>query len=272
MFEFSYIVRNDSIVEVEPVLAPQKQVYEVIRFIDGLPVFFDAHFDRFLSSCQLAGVRHPIERQSLASKLVELAQMNGVSSCNLKYLVNVTDNSVDFFAGFVESSYPTEQMYHHGVSVGLLYEERVNPNAKVLNQSLRSRADAMIADKGYYEVALVNHQHRITEGSRSNLFFIDGDGTVITAPLGDVLGGITRQVILEELQRLNLPFIERTVGVDDLDSIVGGFISGTSPSVLPIAEMAGHNFCVPIPIVKEISQCYHDRIAQDKASFRHKYL
>ena len=68
---------------------------------------------------------------------------------------------------------------------------------------MRSRADAAIAAVGYYEVALVNHQQKITEGSRSNLFFIDGAGTVLTAPLGDVLGGITRQVILEELQRLN---------------------------------------------------------------------
>jgi len=272
MFEFSYIVRNDSIVEIEPVVAPQKQVYEVIRFIDGLPVFFDAHFDRFLTSCQLAGVRYPIERQSLASMLVELAQMNGVSCCNLKYLVNVTDDGINFYAGFIESSYPTQQMYQKGVSVGLLYEERANPNAKVLNQSLRSRADAMIADKGYYEVALVNQQHRVTEGSRSNLFFIDGDGTVITAPLGDVLGGITRQVILEELQRLSLPLDERTVSVDELDRMVGGFISGTSPSVLPIAEIAGRTFFVPIPIVEEISQCYHDRIALDKTSFRHKYL
>ena len=48
MFEFSYIVRNDSIVDIQPLEVSKKQVYEVIRFIDGLPVFFDEHFDRFL--------------------------------------------------------------------------------------------------------------------------------------------------------------------------------------------------------------------------------
>ena len=272
MFKFSYIVRNDSIVDIQPLEVSKKQVYEVIRFIDGLPVFFDEHFDRFLSSCALAGVSYGFDRELLAKLLVGLAQKNGVQSCNLKYLINVSEDSVDFYAGFIGSHYPSDEMYRKGVSVGLLYEERNNPNAKILNQGLRSRADAAIADGGYYEVALVNHQQKITEGSRSNLFFIDGAGTVLTAPLGDVLGGITRQVILEELQRLNLPFVERTVGVDELGELMGGFISGTSPSVLPIAQIAEHQLSVPIPIVEVISQCYQDRIAHDRASFRHKYL
>ena len=272
MFEFSFVIKNNSIVEVQPIEVPQKQAYEVIRFIDGLPIFFDEHFDRFLSSCRLAGVPYYIDKETLATLLFDLAQKNGVLCCNLKYLVNVSDGGVDFYAGFIKSRYPSEEMYRKGVSVGLLLEERANPNAKVLNQHLRSKADALIARKGYYEVALVNHQQKITEGSRSNLFFIDADGSVITAPLGDVLGGITRMVIIEEIQKLKLPLVERTVGVDELDRMVAGFISGTSPSVLPIAEIEGQPLNVPMPVVEQLSQCYHARIAQDKALFRHKYL
>jgi branched-chain amino acid aminotransferase len=272
MFEFSFIIKNNSIVEAQPIEAPQKQVYEVIRFIDGLPIFFDEHFDRFLSSCRLAGVSYHTNKEKLAILLVDLAQKNDVQCCNLKYLVNVSDGRVDFYAGFIKSRYPSEEMYRKGVLVGLLYEERANPNAKVLNQHLRGKADALIARKGYYEVALVNHQQKITEGSRSNLFFIDTEGRVITAPLGDVLGGITRMVIIEEIQRLKLPLVERTVGVDELDRMVAGFISGTSPSVLPIAEIEGLPLAVPMPVVEQLSECYLARIAQDKALFRHKYL
>jgi branched-chain amino acid aminotransferase len=272
MFELPFIIKNSSIVEVQPIAAPQMQVYEVIRFIDGLPIFFDEHFDRFLSSCRLAGVSYHISKETLATLLVDLAQKNGVQGCNLKYLVNVSDGEVDFYAGFIKSHYPSEEMYRKGVSVGLLYEERANPNAKVLNPHLRSKADALIARRGYYEVALVNHQQKITEGSRSNLFFIDADGCVITAPLGDVLGGITRKVILEEIQALKLPFAERAVGVDELGRMVAGFVSGTSPSVLPIAEIEGQRLAVPMPAVEQLWGRYLARVAQDKLSFRHKYL
>ena len=101
MFEFSYIVRNDSIVDIQLLEVSKKQVYEVIRFIDGLPVFFDEHFDRFLSSCALAGVSYGFDRELLAKLLVGLAQKNGVQSCNLKYLINVFEDSVDFYAGFI---------------------------------------------------------------------------------------------------------------------------------------------------------------------------
>lgn len=157
MFEFPHIIKNNSIVPVQPLDMAQKQVYEVIRFIDGLPVFFDAHFDRFAMSCQLAGISYEVERSRFALLLVELARANGVQCCNMKYLVNMSNEEADFYAGFIKSSYPTVEMFKNGVSLGLLRKERSNPNAKVLNLGLRCMANAMIDEYRYYEVALVNH-------------------------------------------------------------------------------------------------------------------
>ncbi len=272
MFEFPLIIKNNSIVPVHPLDVAQKQVYEVIRFIDGLPIFFDEHFDRFGLSCQLAGVSYEMERSRFATLLVELARANGVKCCNMKYLVNVTEGVADFYAGFIKSSYPTAGMYENGVSLGLLHEERSNPNAKILNTSLRSMANAMIDRHRFFEVALVNQLNEITEGSRSNLFFIDADGNVITAPLNDVLGGITRQVILEEMQALKLPLIEKALAVTDMSGIVAGFVTGTSPSVLPISTIDCYTLNVQNSTIRLLSQRYLDRLGKDKADFIQAYL
>lgn len=272
MFEHSFIIKNHSIVPAQSFEKPEKQVYEVIRFTNGLPVFFDEHFDRFLSSCKLAGVACPISRKELALLLVDLAKANDVRFCNVKYMVNVSHDGADFLAGFIASSYPSDDMYRDGVAVGLLHEERSNPNAKVLNMGLRQRANALMEAGGFFEVALVDRNGNITEGSRSNLFFVDANGAVATAPLGDVLGGITRMMVMQELQHIGVPVAERSVSVEEISCIKAAFVTGTSPSVLPIAVFGGHQMSVSLPLVAQIADRYQQRMSLELLSFEKRYL
>jgi branched-chain amino acid aminotransferase len=87
-----------------------------------------------------------------------------------------------------------------------------------------------------YEALLVNNRGEITEGSRSNLFFVV-HGKIYTAPAEDVLIGITRKYILEACNNLRLEVIEQPIPFSMLDYAEGAFITGTSPKVLPIAAI-----------------------------------
>lgn len=273
MFAYSYFIKNGAL---EPIAAIDDsfdiQVYEVIRLVEGAPLFFEEHLQRFVASCQEAGVNFSIDNNQFAQNLVELADKNGASSCNVRYFVNQYIDRVEFYAGFIQSTYPTDQQYTNGVDVDLLYMERLHPNAKILNRSLREQADAAIKAGNLYEVALVNTQNQITEGSRSNIFFITPQGVLVTAPLKAVLGGVTRMVILEEAYKAGVKVEEREVGVEEAIQMSAAFISGTSPSVLPVDHFAGHRLDVSNPLLTSIANLYRSRMEADILGFRQRYL
>ena len=57
---------------------------------------------------------------------------------------------------------------------------------------IRERPVRLISDNKLYEVLLVDRNGRITEGSRSNVFFVKGN-KFYTGPSAMVLVGITRK-------------------------------------------------------------------------------
>ena len=88
----------------------------------------------------------------------------------------------------------------------------------------------MIRESGVYEVLLVNRESKVTEGSRSNLFFIR-EGVVRTAPDSEVLPGITRQKVLELISEEGFRLDIRSLALEELPSAEAAFLTGTSPKV-----------------------------------------
>lgn len=128
--------------------------------------------------------------------------------------------------------YPDSQMYEKGVSLSIFRGVRKNPNIKEAKAELRIRIDDFLRENSSYEAVIV-HDGKVFEGSRSNLFFIKGN-SIITAKANDVLMGITRQKVIEMAIDMNLPLIERDINLEELDSFDSAFITGTSINILPI--------------------------------------
>lgn len=146
-------------------------------------------------------------------------------------------------------------MYNEGVSCGILKAGRENPNAKVFQTTVRQQADKMLADNGFYEVLLVDHLEKITEGSRSNVFFVKGK-EVITAPKDKVLLGITRQKTIQMAKNLNIQVKETEIELNDLNDFDAAFITGTSPKILPIKKIGGLTFNPQNEIVRQLMKSY----------------
>jgi branched-chain amino acid aminotransferase len=152
-------------------------------------------------------------------------------------------------------------MVENGVVCGLLHTERNDPNAKVVQAGLRETADRMISEKRYYEVLLVNKKGEITEGSRSNVFFLK-DGIFITSPSEDVLPGITRQKALEIISKTGMKVIMKSISIDELTDVDGAFLTGTSPKVLPIRKIGDYTLCVKFPEINQMVMAY-DGLIED---------
>lgn len=218
-----------------------KTVYEVIRVIDGIPLFLDHHIKRFNNSASLINKTITLTEVQIKNYLHKIVEVNGILQGNVKFICNYKENSSDFMFYFIEHSYPCKEDYEYGVDTIFYHGERNNPHAKVINKELREKVSKALKESKAYEAILVDRDGVITEGSRSNIFLVRGD-SVITSPLEAVLPGVTRGIIIELLKKLHINIVEERVSFKDIESFDGLFITGTSPKVLPIRKVEEFNF------------------------------
>lgn len=211
----------------------EKPIYEVIRVIDGVPLFLQDHIERMRDSSKL--INYKIERsdKDIKDDIKLLIDKNNIKNLNIKLLVSDVDNKQIFLAYFIESFYPPIEYYQEGIKTILYNHERPNPNAKVLLTDFKENIGKELKKSDAFEAILVNNDGTISEGSRSNMFFVK-DKKIYTAPGGTVLMGITRKYILKSCEEENIEVIEENIKLDELKNIDGAFMSGTSVDVLPI--------------------------------------
>jgi branched-chain amino acid aminotransferase len=94
-------------------------------------------------------------------------------------------------------------------------------------------------EQGLDEVLLLNERGQVAECTSANIFVARGD-RVWTPPQSDgCLAGVTRGVLLEELQIPGLDIREKTILPPDLESADEVFITSTTRELLPVASIEG---------------------------------
>jgi len=214
------------------------EVYEVVRIKDGKPVFPQEHYDRFEHSFELVGRKPLISREEFRAQMALLVEKCGVDDQNVRIeqYIDEEDGEEHTYMYLIETHYPTAEHYRDGVTVGYLSGERNNPQAKISDSALRDRADKALMETRVFEVMLVNHNGEITEGSRTNFFFIKGD-TVYASKADTILPGITRLMVLKIMEAHHIKYVEQPILADRIDQFDAAFLTATSPDILPVAHV-----------------------------------
>ncbi len=264
-FRGGYLISGQTLLECSGFdfahLERQPAIYEVLRVMESVPLFLEQHIGRMNKSALLAGLKITFSIDQVSHAIRKLASANSIAAGNVKLVFPISLNTVAeaMLAYFIPHSYPTPAMYSEGVEMLSLKAGRPNPNAKITNLSLRQKANQLIADNDIYEVLLINEQELITEGSRSNIFFIHDD-TVITPPENLVLPGITRNYVIEICHKNQIPFAERNIRYPELGSLSAAFLTGTSPKVLPVRRIDGVEFSTEHPLLSRLINLYDEQI------------
>ncbi len=226
--------------EVDKITAPS--IYEVIRIIDGVPLFKEEHLERMRKSAKLLGYQMIKTDREISDEINRLIRANKCLNLNIKLICsNLDEDNQTFLMYFIESHYPQKMIYENGINTILFNSERKNPNVKLRNVDLRSMINSELKREDAYEALLVNENENITEGSRSNIFFVKDD-KVYTAPSGEVLLGVTRNKILNACESLAIKVFEDHIHINQLDEFDGAFMTGTSVDVLPITTIDNSRF------------------------------
>jgi branched-chain amino acid aminotransferase len=244
-----------------------ESVYEVIRMVKGSPVFFYDHLERLSTSARLQKKKMLADAEILKKDIINLSKSDRKKEVNLKIVFNYNRDSQNYLVYFIEPIYPSEEQYKIGVKGILFYAERKEPGSKVINHKLRSSIFHKLILEGGYEALLVNENGQITEGSRSNIFFLKNN-TLVTAPDDLVLGGITRKHILDICNEHNIKVKIECVSTDRLTDYEAVFMTGTSPMVLPFNSIDNKSFNVRVPLIEKLREMYFERVEESVNRFR----
>lgn len=232
-----------------------ESLYEVLRIMKGCPIFLSDHMDRLSSSVNLQKKKILVDPTELRHLIIELARMERKSDINVKIVFNYNSSSTNYLIYCIESVYPTRLQYQKGVK-GILYQaERKDPESKVINHKLRSSISHRLINESAYEAILVNDDNLITEGSRSNIFFVKNN-TLITAPDNLILKGITRKYIIEICKENDIDIEFDCPKASEIKQFVTAFMTGTSPMVLPFSSINDTNFNVSLPLIEKLRKLY----------------
>jgi len=242
-------------------------IYEVIRLVNGCPIFFNDHMERLMTSVKLQKKELLAGAPLLREAIICLTKLEKKHDTNLKIVFNYKRSANNFLVYFIESVYPTQIQYQKGVKGILFFAERKDPEVKVINHKLRSSICNRLIAESAYEAILVNEDNLITEGSRTNIFFLK-KGSLITAPDNMVLNGITRKNILEICTENKIKVELDCVKVSNLKDYDAVFMTGTSPIVLPFSAIGSDLFNVMFPLIESLRKFYQAKAEASISLFR----
>jgi len=267
-----YFIYNDKVQSTDNMdifdQISKNAVYEVIKIVDGIPLFFNEHLERMKNS--LKGFKKTLNKseEEILKNIVKLVELNKEDFINVKLVYDFLDGKDIFLTYFIDSEYPQDEKYRKGIHTITFTGERNNPNIKTISGSYKSRVRKAREENNAFEALLVDEEGYITEGSRSNIFFIKNK-RIITPPGGQVLLGVTRNYVIKLCEELNISVSEGLISRNQLKELEGAFITGTTVDVLPISSIDNIQLSTPNNhIMESIIQSYNKKMEDNIRELR----
>lgn len=246
-------------------------VYEVIALVAGRLIDLDLHLARLSRSREGLGLPTPMSDAGLRVVLDEVLRRNQLRD-GLLYL-QVTRGQAPrnhVFPASPRASLmvtlrawtPFPSSLASGVAVVSgddLRWQRCDLKTTGLLPNVLAKQHAHEA--GAFECWMVR-EGVVTEGSSSNAWIVR-NGSVHTHPLCEhVLGGITREVILELADANGIEIVERGFSRSDVRTAEEAFLTSTSSFVVPVVNFDGTDVGTgaPGPVTCRIRDLYRDHV------------
>lgn len=225
-------------------------VFEGIRSYDtpdGTRIFkAKEHYDRLHYSAKMMHIELPYTSEELEKITYQVLEKNDLKDAYIRPLVYLGENM---------SLTPTDEVHvvimawEWGKYLGdkllrLMVSSFQRPNpkscfveAKVVGHYTNSiLATTEAKSKGYDEAILTDMNGNIAEGPGAN-FFYQKDGKLFTAPLGNILAGITRQTVIEIATELGYEVVQEYFKPEELANADSAFYCGTAAEVIGIESV-----------------------------------
>jgi len=226
-------------------------IYEYIAFYHRRLLDGELHFQRLERSLAELSIAAPMSRKALGLVIAQLIARNerehgglylqisrGVARRDHAFPKQARPSLVMTVGA---AKFPKPDEVKHGVSVITQPEQRwARRDIKSISLLANVLAKQQASASGAREAWLVEQDGKMTEGAVSNSYIVSAQGDIITHPADqNILGGITRDVLLRLAANDGLKVCERPFNLDDVAAATEAFITSTSINVLPVVRVDG---------------------------------
>lgn len=248
-------------------------VYEVTAVVGGRLVDFDGHMQRLKRSLREVGMRavsssaylrqiheRLIVLNNIDEGLVYLQISRGEADRDFLYPADGTKQTLVLFTQ--KKAILSSALAAKGIRVAAVEDLRWGRRDIKTVQLLYPSMAKMAAKARGVDDAWLCEGDYITEGSAQNAFIVKGK-TVVTRSLSTaILGGITREAILECSSELDLCVEERAFSLSEAKSADEAFSTSATSFVTPVVEVDGVSIGsgLPGPISRNLLTQYVKRL------------
>ena len=227
-------------------------VFEGIRAYkseNGSAVFrLQEHVDRLFYSASTMDMKIHFSKKEIKKAILDTIRINGIKECYIRPLIffgygkmglNPTGAPVNIaIAIWPWGAYLNKEI----VSVKISKYIRPHPKSTVTDAKIcGSYANSILASleikkAGFDEALLLDYQGHVAEGPGENIFIVK-DGKLFTPKLGAILGGITRDSIMQIAKDLKIEVEEKNITVEELKLADEAFFTGTAAEICAIGKI-----------------------------------
>jgi len=251
-------------------------VFEGIRVYNGRVFRLDQHLERLYRGAKAIALEVPVTPEELKDIICETVRRNGLRDCYIRVIVSRGEGDLGLnpmscrgpativvIASDI-SLYP-EEVYEQGLELVTCATRRnlptaLNPEIKTLNYLNNILARIEVIRAGAHEGLMLNHVGYVAEATGDNVFIVR-EGVLSTPPAyASILEGITRQVVLELAQEMNLPAREEQLTLYEVYTADECFLTGTAAEIVPVARCDGRVIGdgKPGPITKRLMERFEE--------------
>ena len=220
---------------------------------NGSAVFrLDAHVRRLFESTKILGLKLPFSERQIQDACIETLDANGLESGYIRPLVFLDAGAMGLFAEnrvrvavvtWQWGAYLGEEALQKGIRCMVSSFARNHVNAamakgKIIGQytnSILAKREAL--HHGYDEAIMLDTSGYVSEATGENIFLIRNN-IVRTPPMSSaILGGITRQTVIQLCDRLRLDVNRELITRDQLYVADECFLTGTAAEITPVREV-----------------------------------
>jgi branched-chain amino acid aminotransferase len=250
-----FLLHNASLYETRNTLISPGQVgymngwgvFSTLRVADGVLFAYERHYERMRRDAHLLRVPFTFSPQELKEQLLKLVEANNALDATLR--VAVIRNKGNAFeapsiAREVDLVAFTADLTRWPPGARLAYMPNARFGAspfagtKITSWAQNLTWYEAAHEQGFDEFVLLNEFEQISECTSANVFAIQGN-QVLTPPLSTsgCLPGITRAILLEEVQIPGISIEEAELTPTELEESDQVFICSTTRELLPVVEI-----------------------------------
>lgn len=227
-------------------------VFEGIRTYDGLIFRLKEHIDRLYKSADAIELKIPIPKIKMIEAVIKTLRANRLKGAYIRLVVTrgVGDLGLDprkcakptiFIITDKIALYPKE-FYQKGLEIVTAttrrnYPQALDPRIKSLNylNNILAKVDAI--KSGTEEAIMLTYDDYVAECTGDNIFIVKNCELMTPPAAIGALEGITRDAVISLARKIDIPFYEKMLKMEDVYGADEVFLTGTAAEIIPVVKI-----------------------------------